>query len=149
MVYAASLPKIAILLGAAVAIDEGRLELDDELQTDLDDMIRYSCNACATKVLEMVGRQELLEILQSPEYKFYDQDEAGGFWVGKDYGPARPISATPCPVCPTVQQRSRRPASITSCTREPGQPGTVQDDAGRAFQARVFPQIRQGPGGLP
>jgi len=87
MVYAASLPKIAILLGAAVAIDEGRLELDDELQKDLDDMIRYSCNACATKVLNLVGREELLEILQSPEYKFYDQDQAGGLWVGKDYGP--------------------------------------------------------------
>jgi len=87
MVYAASLPKIAILLGAAVAIDQGRLELNDELQKDLDDMIRYSCNACATKVLHQVGREELLEILQSPEYNFYDKDEAGGLWVGKDYGP--------------------------------------------------------------
>jgi len=73
MLYAASLPKIAILLGAAVAIDEGRLTLDDELQTDLDNMIRYSCNSCATKVLNMVGHEELLEILQSPEYKFYDK----------------------------------------------------------------------------
>jgi beta-lactamase class A len=86
MVYAASLPKIAILLGAAVAIDEGRLELNNELQKDLDDMIRHSCNACATRVLGLVGREELLEILQSPEYNFYDQ-EAGGLWVGKDYGP--------------------------------------------------------------
>ena len=88
MVYAASLPKIAILLGAAVAIDEGRLVLNDELQKDLDEMIRYSCNPCATKVLELVGREELLEILTSPEYKFYDQNEAGGLWVGKDYGPS-------------------------------------------------------------
>ena len=86
MVYAASLPKIAILLGAAVAIDQGRLELNEELQKDLDDMIRHSCNACATRVLGLVGREELLEILQSPEYNFYDQ-EAGGLWVGKDYGP--------------------------------------------------------------
>lgn len=88
MVYAASLPKIAILLGAAVAIDEGRLELNDELQTELDMMIRHSCNACATKVLEKVGREELLKILQSPEYNFYDQNGAGGLWVGKDYGPS-------------------------------------------------------------
>ena len=87
MVYAASLPKIAILLGAAVAIQEGRLELNDELQKDLDDMIRYSCNACATKVLNLVGREELLEILQSPEYNFYDQNDKGGLWVGKEYGP--------------------------------------------------------------
>lgn len=88
MVYAASLPKIAILLGAAVAIDEGRLELDDELRTDLVDMIRFSCNACATKVLELVGREELIKILQSPEYNFYEQDGSGGLWVGKDYGPS-------------------------------------------------------------
>lgn len=87
MVYAASLPKIAILLGAAVEIDEGRLELNDELQVDLDNMIRYSCNACATKVLEQVGREELLEILQSPKYNFYDQNGTGGLWVGKDYAP--------------------------------------------------------------
>lgn len=87
MLYAASLPKIAILLGAAVAIDEGRLVLDTELQTDLDNMIRHSCNACATKVLEMVGRKELLRILQAPEFNFYDKNDNGGLWVGKDYGP--------------------------------------------------------------
>jgi beta-lactamase class A len=88
MVYAASLPKIAILLGAAVEIDEGRLELDNELHRDIDNMIRYSCNSCATKVLEQVGREELLDILQSPKYNFYDQNGSGGLWVGKDYGPA-------------------------------------------------------------
>lgn len=87
MVYAASLPKIAILLGAAVAIDEGRLELNPELEEDMHAMIRQSCNACATRVLEQVGRDELLEILQSPEYNFYDQNGHGGLWVGKDYGP--------------------------------------------------------------
>ena len=95
MVYAASLPKIAILLGAAVAIEEGRLDLNEELQNDMDEMIRYSCNACATKVLNLVGRDELLEILQSPEYQFYDQDEAGGLWVGKDYGPGSAYQRDP------------------------------------------------------
>jgi len=88
MVYAASLPKIAILLGAAVEIDDGRLQLNDQLHEDLDNMIRYSCNACATKVLEQVGRKELLDILQSPRFSFYDQNGDGGLWVGKDYSPA-------------------------------------------------------------
>jgi len=88
MVYAASLPKIAILLGAAVEIDDGRLQLNDELHRDIDNMIRYSCNACATKVLEQVGRKELLDILQSPQFSFYDRNGDGGLWVGKDYGPA-------------------------------------------------------------
>jgi beta-lactamase class A len=87
MVYAASLPKIAILLGAAVAIYEDRLELDQQLTQDLNDMIRYSCNECASRVLERVGRQQLLDTLQSPEYRFYDPQQAGGLWVGKAYGP--------------------------------------------------------------
>ena len=95
MLYAASLPKIAILLGAAVAIDQGRLELDDELRTDMTRMIRNSCNACATRVLELVGRQELLEILQSPEYRLYDHTKSGGLWVGKDYGPSSAYQRDP------------------------------------------------------
>lgn len=88
MVYAASLPKIAILLGAAVAIDEGRLELTPELEEDMHAMIRQSCNSCATRVLEQVGREELLKVLQSPKYNYYDQKGQGGLWVGKDYGPS-------------------------------------------------------------
>jgi len=88
MMYAASLPKIAILLGAAVAIEEGRLTLDDELHEEIVNMIRYSCNECATRVLELVGREELIDLLQSPEYDFYDASGEGGLWVGKDYGPS-------------------------------------------------------------
>jgi len=87
MMYAASLPKIAILLGAAVAIEEGRLTLDNELHEELVNMIRYSCNACATRVLELVGRENLIELLQSPDYDFYDPQGEGGLWVGKDYAP--------------------------------------------------------------
>ena len=95
MIYAASLPKIAILLGAAVAIDQGRLELDDELRMDMTRMIRNSCNDCATRVLELVGRQELLQILQSPEYRLYDHTKSGGLWVGKDYGPSSAYQRDP------------------------------------------------------
>ena len=95
MVYAASLPKIAILLGAAVAIEEGRLALDPVLHKELNDMIRHSCNECATRVLEQVGRQELLDTLQSPEYKFYDQEHDGGLWVGKEYGPGTAYKRDP------------------------------------------------------
>ena len=88
MIYAASLPKIAILLGAAVELDEGRLELDAELQRDLQEMIRVSCNACATRVLEKIGRERLMEILQAPRYAFFDAEGSGGLWVGKPYGPS-------------------------------------------------------------
>jgi len=87
MLYAASLPKIAILLGAAVALDEGRLSLDRPIQEDIHEMIRHSCNACANRVLDRIGEEELLDILQSPRFGFYDDDGAGGLWLGKPYGP--------------------------------------------------------------
>jgi beta-lactamase class A len=87
MIYAASLPKIAILLGAAVAIDEGQLLPDQALEKDIQDMIRYSCNDCANRVLREVGHDQLLEILQRPHFAFYDPQRGGGIWVGKEYGP--------------------------------------------------------------
>ena len=85
MLYAASLPKIAILYGAAASLDQGRLTLTDSLQSDLVAMIRNSCNSCANRVLEKVGRTWLLELLQSDPYRFYDNERGGGLWVGKDY----------------------------------------------------------------
>jgi beta-lactamase class A len=88
MIYAASLPKIAILLGAAVAIEEGQLVPDQALEKDIQDMIRYSCNDCATRVLRQVGHEQLLEVLQRPQYAFYDPQHGGGLWVGKEYGPS-------------------------------------------------------------
>ena len=85
MVYAASLPKVAILLGAMVASERKQLTLTATILDDLDQMIRVSCNACATRVLALVGREKLLAILQEPGFAFYDGDGAGGLWVGKDY----------------------------------------------------------------
>ncbi len=86
MMYAASLPKIAILLGAFHRIEEGELTLDDELRNDLTQMIRFSSNKAATKVLNIVGKEYLAELLQSPRYKLYDPEHNGGLWVGKEYG---------------------------------------------------------------
>ena len=95
MMYAASLPKIAILFGAAVSIERGQLELSRPLRRDLVDMIRVSCNDCATRVLEQVGREELIDLLQAPEYAFYDPDGEGGLWVGKDYAPSEAYHRDP------------------------------------------------------
>jgi len=85
MIYAASLPKIAILLGAFVQIEAGVLEESDALLSDLILMIRYSDNYAATRVLDLVGRDKLLDILQSLRFKLYTRDHDGGLWVGKDY----------------------------------------------------------------
>jgi beta-lactamase class A len=86
MMYAASLPKIAILLGAFAQAEAGRMPLDETRLQAMTSMIRDSSNKDATRVLEWVGEERLLEILQSPRYRFYDARGAGGLWVGKSYG---------------------------------------------------------------
>lgn len=85
MRYAASLPKIAILLGAFVQIEEGELLLDKKIRKTLTDMIRVSSNSAATQMLRRVGEANLAEILQSPRFKLYDPAYNGGLWVGKEY----------------------------------------------------------------
>ena len=86
MLYAASLPKIAILLGAFVQIERGKLVLDDNLRQEMTRMIRKSSNKAATNVLNRVGIAELAAILQTDRYRLYDPKYGGGLWVGRDYG---------------------------------------------------------------
>ena len=86
MLYAASLPKIAILMGAFVEIEQGNMILDNDTRDSLTRMIRNSSNADATRMLNHVGKDRLLEILQSDLYHMYDPAVNGGLWVGKEYG---------------------------------------------------------------
>lgn len=95
MVYAASLPKIAILFAAMVSSQNGELVIEGSLEQDMHDMIRVSCNACATRVMEAVGRERVLQILQMPQYGFYNEELYGGLWVGKDYAGAAAHSRDP------------------------------------------------------
>jgi beta-lactamase class A len=88
MLYAASLPKIAILLGAFVEAEKGRMPLDEPHVQALTQMVRYSSNAAASQVLEWVGERRLIDILESPRFAFYDPRGPGGLWVGKSYGPS-------------------------------------------------------------
>ena len=89
MLYAASMPKIAIALGALVEIDLGKLELDDELHRQLVNMIKRSSNHDASAVLNKVGIERLKQILQDERYgKLYDPNYGGGLWVGKPYSKA-------------------------------------------------------------
>jgi beta-lactamase class A len=85
MMYAASLPKIAILYGAAVAVDQRRIVLTPALDRDINDMIRLSCNACSNRVLDAVGRNQVLALLEAEPWSFYDRERGGGLWIGKDY----------------------------------------------------------------
>ena len=86
MMYAASLPKIAILLGAFVEIEQGNMAFDSATRDSLTQMIRFSSNENASKMLARVGNHRLQEILMSDRYKLYDPLHNGGLWVGKAYG---------------------------------------------------------------
>lgn len=88
MMYAASLPKIAILLGACEKVAAGEMALDDETLEKLKLMIQRSSNSAASEMLNRVGIDYLAELLQSPRYRLYDPEKNGGIWVGKEYGKA-------------------------------------------------------------
>lgn len=85
MFYAASLPKILILYGAAVALDQGRITLDPALHEDLVSMIRVSCNPCSNRALDRIGREWLVDLVENGPHGFYDPQAGGGLWIGKDF----------------------------------------------------------------
>ncbi len=86
MVYAASLPKIAIVLGAFVQMERGKMTMDAKTRNLLNITVRKSSNKAATELLNQVGIENLAEILQSERYRLYDPKYGGGLWVGRDYG---------------------------------------------------------------
>lgn len=85
MIYAASLPKIAILLAAMDAIDKGELKYTNQIKNDLRLMISKSNNESSTKMIDLLGYKKIESVLRAPQYKFYDEQSGGGLWVGKRY----------------------------------------------------------------
>ena len=86
MMYAASLPKIAVLLASEDALEQGKLEETAEVKQDMRLMIAKSSNSAATRMIERVGMDHIANVLQDPRYKLYDKSNGGGLWVGKPYG---------------------------------------------------------------
>ena len=86
MMYAASLPKIAILLAAMDALEKGELKETTEIKNDMRLMIAKSSNQAATRMIDRVGFEKIEAVMTSPKYEFYDEDNGGGLWVGKRYG---------------------------------------------------------------
>jgi len=95
MMYAASLPKIAILLGTYVSFEDGSLAETEEIHKDLADMIRVSSNSAATRLIDKVGMTKIQTVLKDPQYGFYDAKRGGGLWVGKRYASAGPRVGDP------------------------------------------------------
>jgi len=88
MMYAASLPKIAVLLAAFEKIAQGKMKLDEETEYALSRMIKASSNTYATEMMHQVGKAYIARVLLSPRYRLYDPEHNGGLWVGKDYAKA-------------------------------------------------------------
>lgn len=86
MMYAASLPKIAVLLAATDAIEKGELKETPEVKADMKIMISKSNNAATTRMIDRIGYEKIEAVLTSDRYDFYDEEFGGGLWVGKRYG---------------------------------------------------------------
>ncbi|MEQ8556157.1 MAG: serine hydrolase [Cyclobacteriaceae bacterium] len=95
MMYAASLPKIAVLLAATESINDGSLEETSEVKSDMRIMIAKSDNAATTRMIDRVGLDKIAEVMQNPKYEFYDEDNGGGLWVGKRYAKTGPRKGDP------------------------------------------------------
>ncbi|MBI9040543.1 serine hydrolase [Lutibacter sp.] len=85
MMYAASLPKIAILLAAMDAIEKGELKETPEVKNDMKLMISKSNNQAATRMIDRLGFDKIETVLTDEKYQLYDEEHGGGLWVGKRY----------------------------------------------------------------
>jgi len=82
--YAASVPKIAILLAWFQQHPEAATGLDPVTRHELGLMIKVSDNALAAKYSQLLGLKTIQQILDS--YGLYDAARGGGLWMGKHYG---------------------------------------------------------------
>ena len=86
MMYAASLPKIAILLAGFERILEGSLAYTQAVKEMFTQMVRRSSNAAASEAVRLIGFPYIAQTLRSDKYRLYDRAHNGGLWLGKAYG---------------------------------------------------------------
>lgn len=82
--YAASLPKIGILLAYFVRHPEAATRLDPVVRHELGLVAKASSNELAAKYSRELGLRFIQQCLN--ERGFYDPARGGGLWVGKHYG---------------------------------------------------------------
>lgn len=85
MMYAASLPKLAILLAAAQSLEDGTVPETPEILHDMRIMISRSDNDAATRMIDRMGFEKIESVLTDDRYELYDSQRGGGLWVGKRY----------------------------------------------------------------
>ena len=84
MMYAASLPKIAILVSVIEAVAKGKLRWGPTYDRRLSNMIQASSNSDASWATDLVGLFGIENTMRNPRYCFYDES-VGGLWVGRAY----------------------------------------------------------------
>jgi beta-lactamase class A len=82
--YAASVPKLGILLAYFQLHPEAATNLSAQTRRELGLMAKASDNEMAAKFSRELGLREIQRVLDS--YQFYDAQRGGGIWVGKHYG---------------------------------------------------------------
>jgi beta-lactamase class A len=95
MMYAASLPKLAILLAAYQGFTDGSLEETPRLRAELIEMIRRSDNFFTSQVVARIGLTKIERVILEPPYRFYDTKRGGGIWVGSSFGRHGPQNPEP------------------------------------------------------
>ncbi len=86
MMYAASLPKIAVLLTVMDAVEKGQIKETEAVRKDMRLMIAKSDNAASSRLIDLVGYKRIEKVMTDPKYDFYNKNKGGGLWVGKRYG---------------------------------------------------------------
>jgi hypothetical protein len=82
--YAASVPKIGILLAYFQLHPEAVTNLNAQTRYELGLMVKSSNNEMAAKFSQEMGLRQIQAVLNA--YQFYDTNHGGGIWVGKHYG---------------------------------------------------------------
>ena len=82
--YAASIPKVAILLAYFQLRPSLVINLPGAMRQELGLMIKASSNEMAAKFSHELGLAAIQQVLDS--YRFYDASHGGGIWMGKHYG---------------------------------------------------------------
>ena len=86
MMYAASLPKIAILVAGFERIRAGLMNYTPAVKEMFTRLARYSSNQDASRAIQQIGFEYIAGVLTSNKYRLYDPVENGGLWIGKGYG---------------------------------------------------------------
>ena len=82
--YAASIPKIGILLAYFQLHPEAATNLGAQMRHELGLMMKASDNEMAAKFSRELGLKRIQAVLDG--YGFYDAKHGGGLWMGKHYG---------------------------------------------------------------